>query len=106
MGGKIFDVGENDFGKAVETGVTVADFYASWCAPCMMMSGVVENLSEKYNKVNFLKINIENSPNITQEFGISSIPCLIFFKDGKQVDRIDGNVEEDFIETKIKSYIN
>lgn len=72
-------------------GDAVVDFWAEWCGPCRMLGPVVEGLSAKYEgKVKFGKVNVDNSPSVANRFGISSIPCVIFFKDGKEVGRSIG----------------
>ena len=101
----MLEISQSEFERALHTRVAVVDFFASWCMPCVMMGDVLENLSQKYNDANFVKINIERSPDISQKFEISSLPCVVLFVDGKEVDRINGNVPEDFIEEKIKRHL-
>jgi len=69
----------------------VVDFYADWCMPCKMVAPVIEELAKEYaGKVVFAKLNTDENIDIAQRFGISSIPTIIFFKDGKPVDQIIG----------------
>jgi len=69
----------------------LVDFWAPWCGPCLMVAPVVEELSEDYDgKVNFVKVNVDNSPKIAVQYGIMSIPTLMIFKEGKPVDTIIG----------------
>lgn len=58
----------------------LVDFWASWCAPCMMLSPIVEELS-KTHRVG--KVNVDEEPELTREFNVNSIPCLLVFKDGE-----------------------
>jgi thioredoxin 1 len=69
----------------------LVDFWAPWCAPCLMVAPVVEELSEDYDgKVSFVKINVDDSPRIASQYGVMSIPTLILFKDGQPVTNIVG----------------
>ena len=58
----------------------LVDFWASWCAPCMMLSPIVEELS-KTHRVG--KVNVDEEPELAREFNVNSIPCLLVFKDGE-----------------------
>lgn len=75
------------------------------CMPCVMMGPVFQRLSEKFKQVKFAKINVDEASEIAQEYEVSSIPCIIFFKDGKEVDRVVGGVGEGLLEEKISDYI-
>ena len=77
------------FEKALAAGQPmVVDFWADWCGPCKMMGPVIEALGEEYDgKVVVGKVNVDEEPALAQQFGIMSIPTVIFFKDGKEVDR-------------------
>ena len=66
------------------------DFYADWCGPCKMTGPVVEALSKVYTDVQFVKVNVDNNPEIASMYGIMSIPTLIGFKDGKEVNKTLG----------------
>lgn len=81
----------------------VADFWAEWCGPCRMLGPVFEKVSHEYkDKVKFVKINVDESNDLAQKYDVMSIPCVIFFKDGKEVDRFVGAVGEQTVKTKIK----
>jgi thioredoxin 1 len=90
---KPVDVEEAAFQEKVleaETPVLV-DFWAPWCAPCRMVSPVVEELAEEYDgKVGFFKLNVDNNPRIAVQYGVMSIPTLILFKAGQPVTNIVG----------------
>jgi thioredoxin 1 len=59
------------------------DFYADWCGPCKMAAPVVEALSEEYPEVKFVKVNVDDLPEIAGQYGIMSIPTMIAFKNGE-----------------------
>ena len=69
----------------------VADFYATWCGPCRELSPLLDKLAGGYtDKIKFVKINVDESPGLAQNFQVQAIPTVIFFKDGKVADRITG----------------
>ena len=71
--------------EEINKGVTFVDFYADWCGPCKMLAPFVEEASEQLTDVKFLKVNVDQEPELSGEFGIMSIPTLLIFKDGKLV---------------------
>ncbi|AKG91155.1 thioredoxin [Geoglobus ahangari] len=69
----------------------VVDFWAEWCMPCRMIAPIVEQLAKEYaGKVVFAKLNTDENPMIAGRYGITGIPTLIFFKNGRPVDKVVG----------------
>ena len=69
----------------------IIDFWASWCGPCKMLAPIFEELSKEFaGKLRFAKISTEEYPQIAEQQDITGIPCLILFKNSKEVDRIIG----------------
>ena len=84
----------------------VADFYADWCGPCRMLSPVMEALSEEMSgKATFVKINVDDNPDLAREYSIMSIPCVMVFKDGglagKNIGFAPKDAMKEFIEKNI-----
>jgi thioredoxin 1 len=84
----------------------VIDCWAEWCAPCLMVHPIIENLAKKYKgKIAFAKLNIDQNREITDRFSIMSIPTLLVFKKGQKVDSIIGAMPQDALEEKIKIHL-
>lgn len=84
----------------------VIDCWAEWCAPCLMIHPIIENLAKKYKgKIAFAKLNIDENREIAERFSIMSIPALLVFRFGKNVDSIIGAMPQDALEEKIKNYV-
>ena len=76
----------------------LVDFYADWCGPCRMLRPTLEALSEERADVKFAAINIDENPDLADEFDISSIPCVILFKNGAEADRSIGLIPKEALE--------
>ena len=78
------------------------DFYADWCGPCKMLAPVIDNISNSYSNINVAKINIDENSDLARKYNVLSIPTLLFFKQGKEFNRITGFVPEEKIVEIIK----
>lgn len=67
--------------------IVLVDFYADWCGPCKMLGPIMESIAEE---VKVYKVNVDESSDLAEQYGIMSIPCVIAFKDGKDVSRSIG----------------
>ena len=84
--------------------LTVVDFWAEWCGPCRAIGPVIEELSREYSgKVNVGKVNVDLNPSVSMNYGITSIPAILFIKDGKVVDKQIGAVPKSILEKKIQA---
>ena len=71
----------------------LVDFWAPWCGPCRLITPVVEELADEYvGRLRAVKVNVDESPDVASQYGIMSIPALVFFKDGQEVGRVIGAV--------------
>jgi thioredoxin 1 len=85
----------------------IVDFWAAWCGPCKMVSPIIEQLSVKLaGKALFGKLNVDENPNVSNSFGIQSIPTIMIFKNGQVVDRIIGAMTESQLILKISPHID
>lgn len=81
----------------------VVDLWSARCPPCLMIAPIIEQLANDYaGKVVFGKLNVDENPAVAMKYNAVSIPTLLFFKDGKLVDRVIGAVPKEHIEWKIK----
>ena len=79
----------------------LVDFFASWCGPCKMLDPVLREIAEENGEVTVAKVNIDQQPELAAEYGIRSIPTLLFFKDGEVADRITGVAAKSAIASKL-----
>lgn len=86
----VINVTDSDFKEQISHGLTFVDFWAEWCAPCRMVSPIVEELSQEISQITFAKLNVDENPETAQSLGITAIPTLLLFKDGEIVDRVVG----------------
>ncbi|MBO3442929.1 MULTISPECIES: thioredoxin [Clostridia] len=87
-------------------GVVVVDFFATWCGPCKMLAPVFEELgSEMQNEARFVKVDIDQSLEIAQQFNISTVPTMMIFKDGKPVESLVGFMPKEKIKAKVQSHL-
>ena len=95
-----------EFSDFIKEGIVLVDFYADWCMPCVMMSPIVEDMSEKFSgKIKFAKVNIEDEPKIADKYNVSSIPNFIVFKDGKVEKQFVGGMDEEDFEEKLEGVL-
>jgi len=84
----------------------LVDFWAEWCGPCLMVAPAVESVEKKYQgKLKVCKVNVDEAPNTSSEYGIMSIPSLYIFEKGKPMDQIVGAVPESEIISRVEIYI-
>lgn len=100
-------IGDNDFHSEVlnKKGVVVVDFYATWCAPCKMLAPVLEELQGEIADAKIFKVDVDQNPIISNQFGIKNIPTIMIFKDGAQVDKKVGFQPKDTLKEAIEEVL-
>ena len=108
MAGKYVTLTDGNFKEEVLESTTpvLVDFWAEWCGPCRVIAPAIEELAEAYDgKVKIGKLNVDEQSNIAGQYGIRSIPTLLFFQNGEVVDQVVGAVPKGAIESKLKGII-
>ena len=73
----------------------LVDFWAPWCGPCRMLAPVLEELGEEHPEIKVCKVNTDEEMELAVKFGIDSIPCVIAFNNGQQIDKSVGFTSKD-----------
>ena len=97
---------DENFSTETAKGNVLVDFYADWCGPCQMVAPILEQLDEEVDNVKIVKVDVDVSAQTTMQFGIRSIPTLVFLKDGKELDSISGAPSKQMLLQKIDSLFN
>ncbi|MBR3906296.1 MAG: thioredoxin [Clostridia bacterium] len=80
----------------------LVDFWATWCMPCRMLAPTIEEIAEEADGRAYVgKVNVDEEPQLAIQYGVRSIPTLIFFRDGKEVGRMVGVQDKEDIETQL-----
>ena len=102
-GQKPLELTDANFDETIKSGVTLVDFWATWCGPCRTQGPIVEKVAEAYTgKVKVGKLDVDRNGGTARRFGVQAIPTLIIFKDGKNVKQFVGVQSE----AKLKAAID
>jgi thioredoxin 1 len=102
--GNLKHIDDESFAAKTAQGVVLIDFYAEWCGPCHMQTPILEALAKELSdKVKIFKLDIDKSQKVTANFQVTSVPTMILFKDGEEVQRIVGLRDADTLKGIIEA---
>ena len=81
----------------------VVDFWAPWCGPCQIMGPIIKSLADELGNIAFAKVNVDDNPDVAQNYSIMSIPTMIFFKKGEMADMVVGVMGKEELNEKINT---
>lgn len=91
MSENVINISDNDFNNIITNNkLVVVDFFATWCGPCRALSPYIDELATNHHHILFAKANIEETPVIANELDVKSLPCVIIFENGKEINRVVG----------------
>ncbi|MDD2411568.1 MAG: thioredoxin [Bacteroidales bacterium] len=96
---------DKNFANQTKNKLILVDFWAPWCAPCRMMAPVLNELSNDLDKAFVGKLDVEKNQGIAAKYNVRSIPTLIIFKNGKEVDRFVGVKNKDFLLKRMQAFL-
>ena len=90
--------------ELTKEGFTIVDFYSTTCVPCKMQSRILEDLTMDYPFLNIVKVNVTDDPKLGRDHEIEAVPTVIFLKNGEEMEKVVGLMDEDEIIDKISTY--
>ena len=103
--GKYIELTSENF-DVIKEGVALVDFWAPWCGPCRMIAPIIEELANDYDgKAKICKVNTDEAQDLAVQFGVRSIPTILFFKDGELKAQLIGAQSKQIITDKLNSLL-
>ncbi|RHW40681.1 thioredoxin [Neobacillus notoginsengisoli] len=97
---------DQNFAGEIGSGVVLVDFWAPWCGPCKMIAPVLEEVdAEMGDKVKIVKLDVDENPETSAQYGVMSIPTLLVFKNGEQVDKVVGYQPKENLVSLLEKHI-
>lgn len=104
MSKNIVHLNDGNFENTISKGVTLVDFYADWCGPCKMIAPIIEELSADFSgQATIAKLDIEQAQDTTSKWQVTSIPTVILFKNGKEINRVVGLRDKESLKKLVSS---
>jgi thioredoxin 1 len=105
---KVIQISDNTFDEQVikGKGLILVDFWAEWCGPCRMVAPILEELAVEFEgQITVTKLNVDDNQGTAARFGIRSIPTILFFKDGSQVEQVIGALPKSAFKSKVQQHV-
>jgi len=100
------EITDANLDATIESGVTLVDFWAPWCAPCLMQGPIIQKIAEEYDgRAAVGKLNVDDNPQTPAKFGVMAIPTLILFKDGEKVEQFVGVQSEEKLKAALDAQL-
>ena len=101
------EMSEPMFAETIENNeLVLLDFWAEWCGPCRAIAPVLEELSDDYDgKAHIVKVNVDENGKLATDYQVHGIPCLVIFKDGKEVEQVVGAGSKEVYAEKLEQFV-
>lgn len=104
--GQYLELKQDNFAEITQKGISLVDFWAPWCGPCRMLAPVIDELAAEFaGRANICKVNTDEEEGLSAQFGIRSIPTILFMKDGEVVDQIIGATTKAVLTEKLNALL-
>lgn len=95
---------QENFHEEIRKGLTLVDFYATWCGPCKMMHPIIEEMEKRYDTLKVVKVDVDTHEDLAKEYGVMSIPTLYLMKDGEPVEKNVGFTSQEQLEKWVHNH--